>query len=486
MKNINGYKQCTILPSAIYNFNIPHPLDAIIEEIIHVGGHPYLVGGAVLDIVCSSKIGGDIATIKDWDIEVFNISYEKLTRVLDDWGQSNLIGNKFGIAKLKLDGLDMEFSIPRLESKIGVKHQDFDIKLVPNLTIEEAARRRDFTINAIYFSLKNGKIYDPTGRGIKDIRTSTLDSVCVNTFADDPLRIMRAVQMMSRKTLHFTHDLETDIYMSIMEGMLKHVPGEAIFQEFNKMWMEANEDGILRALNFMEYTGIIEHFPELRAMERCEQKPEHHPEGNVWEHTKLVMAQATKYRDMLPEEWRLAYMWGMFVHDIGKPISVDPETGSMKGHDYRGAKLARVFMERLTLNKDLNDKICAIVEGHMRPRIMVDSNPKKSSWRRLQNICRLDILAYVSVADSDGRTPELREGTEAKWFRHVMDVYKQLGEQDGKIPPIVMGRHLIEKGMIPSIEFSSILQQAYEIQLDTGSESVEEILKIVLKGDTNE
>lgn len=457
-----------------------HPtLKSIVNDIIGKEGVPFLVGGAVLDLLC----GG---TIKDWDIEVFHISYYDLVNLLNSYGEPNIIGNRFGIVKLKVDDLDLEFSIPRKESKIGVNHKDFDIQLMPKLSIKEAAKRRDFTINALYLNLETKELLDPTGRGLQDLSDNMLDSVDIATFIDDPLRIIRAVQMIARKVRHSSLDLNNDIYMAIQEGQLDNISGEAIYQEFNKMWLLAEPSGICQAMNFIEDTGIIDHFPDLVAMKNTPQKPKYHPEGDVWEHLKLVMTEAARYRDKLPEEWKLAYMWGMFLHDIGKPISVDPETGSMKGHDEKGIPLARAFMEKMTLNKALNDKVCSIVEGHMRPRVMVESSPRKASWRRLQNICRLDILAYVSVADSDGRPEYLREGTEAEWFKHIMMVHEELGKQDGKIPSIVMGRHLIERGMQPSREFGEILKKAYEIQIETGSENVNEILNKVLEGEIDE
>ena len=171
--------------------NLPKVLEDIVIAIRVKGGVPYLIGGAVVSLLQRT-------VTKDFDIEVFHLSYDDLLSCLEGFGKPDLIGNKFGIVKLKVVDIDMEFSIPRRDSKVGLKHKEFDIELVPDLSIEEAARRRDFTINSISIELPNGQIYDPH-HGMRDLFEGILRHVDSETFRDDPLRVFRALQILARK-----------------------------------------------------------------------------------------------------------------------------------------------------------------------------------------------------------------------------------------------------------------------------------------------
>lgn len=435
------------------------------QLILEAKGYPYLVGGAVIDLFCESKV-------KDWDIEVFGLSYQQLSDALEPLGSPDLIGNKFGILKLKTNDIDMEFSIPRKENRVGLKHQDFDIELIPGLSIEEAARRRDFTVNAIYLSLLDGRVFDPYD-GLSDLKHGVLQHVDHVTFIEDGLRAFRGIQIIGRKLEVSTIGLQNLVKDMIRAGDLDNVPEESIFGEFNKLFMKA--DRFKPSAIYMEKTGILEYFVQLKVMQDTPQSEKWHPEGDVWEHTKLVMEQAFKYRDELPEEWRQAFMWGMFLHDIGKPSTVNPETLSCYGHDKAGGKLARAFMEYLNAPKKLTDMTVQIVVGHMRPRQLVQQKCKMGSWRKLQNICPLNILAYVSMCDSDGRSfpPEGKDGE----FKHIMKAWDDLGSPKDIIDSILMGRHLIERGHSPGREFGAILGLAYKYQIKTGEKDIDRLYK---------
>lgn len=450
---------------------IPDKILTLVERLKQSGGKSYLVGGGVIDLMQGKKI-------KDWDIEVFGLNYfdiEMCVKFLKG-AKADLIGQKFGVVKVSYEGLDIELSIPRRDSKVGPKHQDFDVELIPDLTIREAARRRDFTINALYYDFETKQIIDPFN-GLEDLANGYVHYVDRDTFTDDPLRAFRAMQIVARKGKHWSKDLRNLIVA--MAPVLKHLSGESIFGEMNKLLMLADKPSI----GFIEastHVGIFSLWPELKALWNCKQNPEWHPEGNAWTHTLMVVDEAAKYRDELPEEWRLPFMWGMLLHDIGKPIASHWNEEKQKitsiDHDEIGEPIARQFMERLTNNQDLIDKVCAIVKVHMRPRLLLKATPKRAAWRRLQNVCPLDILAYVSMVDNDGRgETQEKLGKSEPSFIKTMEVHRELGSPSSKIKPILMGRHLIERGHKPSPKFGPILERAYEYQLETGCEDIEEL-----------
>ena len=171
--------------------NVPKFLEPIITALQNSGASPILVGGFVRD----SLLG---FAIKDIDIEVYNIAdFDAMMKILKPFGSINLVGKSFGILKLSYAGYELDFSLPRLEKKTGSGHKGFDVLLDPKLSFAEAAARRDFTINAIGFDLNSHTLLDPYN-GQKDLNNKILSYVNKETFIEDPLRVLRAVQFCAR------------------------------------------------------------------------------------------------------------------------------------------------------------------------------------------------------------------------------------------------------------------------------------------------
>ena len=449
---------------------IPNKIQEIVKAIVDYGrisyreSIPYLVGGGVIDIF-------ECREPKDWDIEVFNRSIDELESILSPFGEVNAIGKKFGILKLKVENLDLEFSIPRTENKIGVGHQDFNIWLEPEMSIVDAAKRRDFTVNAIYLNLVTGKIEDPFG-GRKDLRRSLLDIVSPDTFIEDPLRCFRAMRFVSYRTR--TSSLNLRQLCSTMIEECKALSSDSIFQEWNKMLLKGNRPD--RSLRFLRDSNLIKLYPEIENLINCEQSPTHHREGNVFNHSCLALQSAASLRNNLPEEWRLPFMWAALLHDIGKPscTKID-ENGKIKsiGHDVVGAKMARQFMLRLTNSETLINKVELLVKHHMKP-ITYNDKTRLYKWRQLHNEIPLNILAYFTLADSMGRIAD--EPFNLR-FDKTMKIWEQIGSPEGKIKSVLTGQDLINIGLTPGIHFGEILEKAYQFQIINGIDNKEELIK---------
>ncbi|MBI2418518.1 MAG: HD domain-containing protein [Ignavibacteriales bacterium] len=254
------------------------------------------------------------------------------------------------------------------------------------------------------------------------------------------------------------------------------LPGERLFEEFRKLLMKSDKPSM--GLQFLTDCGWITKFPELDAMRYCPQHPVYHPEGDVWTHTLLVIDKAAEERQYLPDDWKLAYMFGMLLHDVGKPVTTDRETFSANGHDTLGVPLAKQFMARLTNEIDLIDKTLAIVETHMRSSAMHKAQSTPGAWRRLHNHVPLQILARVTLADSRGRTGETGSKPVPEF-----DTCLQYSEEFGtdRIKPLLQGRHLIERGHTPGPEFTKILNRAFQFQLDSGCVEVDELYNFAVK-----
>ncbi|PWU06946.1 MAG: polynucleotide adenylyltransferase [Verrucomicrobia bacterium] len=438
----------------------------IANEVKSNGGRALLVGGGVRDALLGLKP-------KDIDIEVFGILPEKLEAILTKHFKIVKIGKSFGVLKLK--GIEIDVSIPRRESKQGMGHKGFLIEGDPNLSFEEAAARRDFTINAISWDPLTGEFIDPF-HGREDLRKSILRHVS-DKFSEDPLRVLRAMQIAARFDLEV--DKETVELCSGIEP--ENLAKERIFEEWKKLIVKGKRPSI--GLKFLRDCGWIRYFPELEALIGCEQDPVWHPEGDVWVHTLHCMDEFA--RERIGDEWEdLIVGLGVLCHDVGKPVtSFTDEEGRIRspGHDIMGVPIAREFLRRMTDEKVLIEDVLVLVETHMRPAELYKVAAGSGAIRRLANkVGRIDRLIRVVSADMGGCPPkdkgEFLVGL--KWFEEQGELLKVV---DQAPKPIVLGRHLIEMGMEPGKAFKKILNDCFEAQLDGQFDSLEGGLEYLKK-----
>ena len=440
--------------------NMPPQLESIVEDIAEKGGASYLVGGAVID-----SIQGRAA--KDWDIEVYKLSISELEKVLSGYGSPNLVGQSFGIIKLKFEDVEYDFSVPRRENKIGLKHQDFNIELRPDIAPEEAALRRDLTINSMYIDLSSMDIVDPY-HGLDDLNSGIIRHTSYK-FSEDPLRVLRIMQLLPRKGRVVAP--ETMDLCRALVNQYSTLPAERVFEEWNKLLMKAEKPSV--GMDFLADSGWIVHYPELNSLRTTAQNPDWHAEGSVWNHTQMVVDCASLLKQYIPEEWKKPFMYGALLHDAGKPATTTKDLKS-HGHDQAGVPLAKSFMQRITAEKELADRVLNIVEYHMAPGDLSRSNAKDSAWKRLHNKIPLNIIAYMSKADAGGRA-----GSSLNDYHEPSEKALRFFEEYGAepIPPVLMGKHFIEAGYEPGPIIGKLLKKAYEIQIEEKIDDEEELLK---------
>ena len=130
-------------------------LEPLIQEIRKRGGTAMLIGGAVIDSINRKEI-------RDWDIEVYNMSLMNIVEMLEDLAlPSDLVGKAFGVIKTRINGLELDLSVPRRDNKVGIGNKGFTVTLEPNMTPKEAGRRRDISINSMYLNLHTDDLVDP-------------------------------------------------------------------------------------------------------------------------------------------------------------------------------------------------------------------------------------------------------------------------------------------------------------------------------------
>ncbi|MCL2260216.1 MAG: hypothetical protein FWC15_02550 [Fibromonadales bacterium] len=229
---------------------IPQKLQKISEDIHSAGGRAFLVGGVTRDYLLGFK-----GEYRDFDIEVYSIDQEKLLEILSRHGKPNLIGKAFGVIHLARNGIHYDFSFPRTESKTGMGHRAFDVKTNPNLTFEEAARRRDFTINAMGMELPNLELVDPYN-GRRDLEHKVLRHVS-EAFAEDSLRVLRGVQFAARFGLRAA-DETIELCKTLS---LNDLSRERIEEEFRKWLLKGVKPSF--GLDFFCEVGLKHMFPEI-------------------------------------------------------------------------------------------------------------------------------------------------------------------------------------------------------------------------------
>ncbi len=436
----------------------PRLLDAVLDiarRVREAGGRALMVGGSVRDLL----LGG--MAVKDVDLEVYGIAPESLPRVIGKKYPFDPCGVSFGV--LKIQHLDIDVSLPRRESKRGIGHKGFLIDSDPNLTVSEAASRRDFTINAMYYDPLAKAFEDPYG-GVADLEKRILRHVSPK-FVEDPLRVLRGMQFIARFGLEPAPETIAICRTIDIEGL----PPERLFEEWAKLLLKGTEIG--RGLEFLRATGWVKHFSELERLIGCEQDPEWHPEGDVWEHTKLCLDAFARHRTGVTDDDLIVGL-AVVCHDFGKPATTrfDPVKKRIRslGHDEKGVAPTLSFLRRLTNEERILREVPPLVQCHMQPFAMWKSKVGDAAIRRLaMKVVRIDRLLRVAHADDEGRTVERlggsSDGADLKWLAEQAERLRIAAEAP---KPILLGRHLIARGHKPSKRFGAWLDACFEAQLD--------------------
>lgn len=431
------------------------------REACAAGGRAYCVGGCVRDALLGVEP-------KDVDVEIYGLEAEKIERILSKKFRFEIVGKSFGVWILK--GLDIDVSMPRTERKTGIGHKAFEIVGDPFLTPKEACARRDFTINAILYDILSGDIIDEFG-GMGDLKNKILRHTS-ERFSEDPLRVLRAMQFAAR----FNLDVAPETVELCSKIEMENLPEERIFEEWKKLILKGVE--ISRGLFFLRDCGWVKYFRELADMVDCPQDPRWHPEGDVYVHTAHCMDSFAKKR-VGDDREDLIVGLAVLCHDMGKPkCTTIGDDGAIHsyGHDIIGGKVARKFLEHLTREKSIVEEVVPLVERHMAVLDLWRSNAGDGAIRRLAGkVKRIDRLVRLDDADRNGRPPiEPEDSPQGLW---IMQRAEALAIKDSAPKPILLGRHLIELGLTPSVKFKDILNAAYEAQLDGAFFDVEHAVK---------
>ncbi|HUZ07457.1 MAG TPA: CCA tRNA nucleotidyltransferase [Candidatus Paceibacterota bacterium] len=419
----------------------------IAERLQKAGFAAFWVGGCVRDFLLGREPDDfDIAT----DAKPEQV--EKLFK------RTVAVGRKFGVMVVVEGGHQFQVATFRAEA-------DYQDGRRPEKIIyanaEADALRRDFTVNGLFYDPLTKKIHDWVGGG-KDLRAKIIRTIGKpeERFGEDHLRLLRAVRFAAQ--LDFEIEPETFAAVKSLAPKIKLISAERIRDELLKLFSPPHA---ARGLVLLREGGLLEHIlPELAATISCEQSPDYHPEGTVFEHIKLMLEKMVTNPPSLKSSFGAAsglLPWAVLLHDIAKPVTAEKEsqTGAIHfyGHEKVGAEMARAILNRLRFPKQQIDEVVACVLHHMQFKDV--KQMRKSTLRRLLLRATFPLELELHKLDCLGSHGDL------ELCDFLVGQAEELKKQPGIRPPLLTGKDLIALGMKPGKELGAMLREIREKQL---------------------
>jgi len=353
------------------------------RRIQAAGGQPFIVGGAVRDHVRGVQAN-------DVDVCVVGMTMQQLVAAFPE---GKAVGKDFPIVIVD----DIEIALARKERKTGRGHTEFVCE-TDGITLQDDLFRRDLTINAMAMDPFTQAIIDPFG-GRKDITVRILRPVS-DHFAEDPLRVLRAARFAAQLNFGPTWELLNMCQMLRFE--LPTLSQERVFEELMKALRANKPSRFFEALLDFQCLEMV--FPELAALQGRVQPEKHHPEGDAFVHTLLVVDRA---RELGADD---ATMFAALVHDLGKAVTDDDNLPHHYNHEALGVPLVHQFCDRLKAPNAMRDAGVATAREHLNIHKFVELRPTTKA-RLLDRLgashgdTMIEAVTLASQADAQGRGP---------------------------------------------------------------------------------
>jgi tRNA nucleotidyltransferase (CCA-adding enzyme) len=462
----------TQLPRAIQKnveelLNKTPEIMAVVRAIAAKGGRALLVGGAVRDLLLHRET-------KDLDIEIYGLSEDDVIALFKTFGRVDEVGKQFGV--LRIAHLPVDWSLPRSDSAGRKPHVAID----PHMPYEKSFARRDVTINAMGIDLTSFALIDPFN-GQYDLQHKILRAPDIRFFVEDPLRLFRVMQFIGRFAMQPDHALnEACCTMDISA-----VSRERIEAEFEKLLLKSTHPS--QGIRWLRAIGRLpEILPELAQTIGIKQRPDYHPEEDVFEHSMQALDASARisYPAVLQT---LTLRYAALCHDLGKPETTCIVDGVIKtpGHAHVGAEKAKRMLKRITHNHELIDGVAKLVHYHMDPREFVRGNARPSTYKRLARKLsphvNIRMLADLFLCDLQGRNAASHEpfDNEPPQVAQFREKAMQASVIEKPEEPILLGRDVLDVGE-PGPQMGKLLDKAYEIQIEEGITDKEALRKRVV------
>ena len=441
------------------------------------GGHVYVVGGFVRDLV----MGRPPAEV---DLLVTGLPLDEVIRRIRPHGKVDLVGRSFGIIKFTVRKKTYDIALPRTDTAADVpsrRHKDIRVAADPELPVEKDLERRDFRVNSMALRLADGLLVDPFG-GREDIQARRIRLTNRRAFPEDPLRVLRVARFSS--VLGFSVDPE--IYGIAKEIDLSGLSVERVNEELFKILLLSDRPSV--GLEELFRLGVLKQlFPELYRLTLSIQDSVFHPEKDdfghhsVWQHTRLTVDQAKALAGFagLGQEKTLCLLLAALYHDVGKPATAHWEykRGRMaitnNGHDLASERIVKKVLARFRIfswnGHNLRKMVPLLIRSHHRlSELWLNrENVTKKAFNRLaaETQGEIELLVYLDAADRAGRRDRIVKSLDrqGKW---LLKRFEELKVSRESIKPLILGRDLIRLGIEPGPAMGKILKRLYEMQLD--------------------
>jgi poly(A) polymerase len=419
---------------------------SIVERLQQAGFTAFWVGGCVRDFFLGREPG-------DYDV-VTSALPGQIERLFP---HTVAVGRKFGVVVVIEDGRQVQVATFRAE---GDYRDGRHPETVAFGDAAADARRRDFTVNGLFYDPVAGKLYDWV-EGEKDLRAKTIRTIGppAERFGEDHLRLLRAVRLAAQ--LGFEIEPETFAALKTHAARIKSISAERIRDELDRLFRPPHA---ARGLALLRDSGLLEQvLPEIAATVECAQSPDFHPEGTVYEHLRLMLGQ-------LPAEAHPSLPWAVLLHDVAKPLtaSTDPATGSIHfyGHEKVGAELAERILERLRFPRKQIEEVAAAVRCHMQFKDVPQM--RKSTLRSLLMRPTFPLELELHRLDCLGSHGRL------DIFDFLVEQAKALENQPEIRPPLLKGDDLMHLGVKPGPALGALLAEIREKQLQDELKTADE------------
>jgi len=419
----------------------PHSPKAVAKEIVAclqgAGFAAFWVGGCVRDFLLGREP-------QDFDIAT-DAKPEQVEKLFK---RTIAVGRKFGVMVVVEGGHQFQVATFRAEADYQDGRRPEKIIFA---TAEADALRRDFTVNGLFYDPISQQTHDWVG-GEKDLRAKIIRTIGKpeERFGEDHLRLLRAVRFAAQ--LNFEIEPKTFAAVKSLAPKIKLISAERIRDELLKLFRPPHA---ARGLVLLRNSGLLPFvLPELAATISCEQSPDYHPEGSVFNHICLML-------EKLPADAHESLSWTVLMHDIAKPVTAerDAKTGAIHfyGHEKVGAEIAEKILQRLRFPKKQIDEIVTCVLHHMQFKDV--KQMRKATLRRL--LLRETFLLELELHKLDC----LGSHGDLELYDFLVKQAEELKMKPAIRPPLLTGKDLIELGMKPGKELGAMLHEVREKQL---------------------
>ena len=417
--------------------NLRATATGIVRRLRETGFSAFFVGGCVRDPLLGREP-------EDYDIAT-SARAEDIERL---FARTIPVGRQFGVMIVLEENAQFQVATFRAESDYT------DGRRPGKVTFTDAindARRRDFTVNGLFFDPLENRIYDWVG-GESDLRACLLRTIGQpeERFAEDHLRLLRAVRFAAQ--LGFIIEPATFVAVKANAAKIKTVSAERVRDELLKLFRAPHAG---RGLLLLRESGLMVHvLPELVATVNCEQPPEFHPEGDVFTHLRLMLEQ-------LPAGAPDSLAWAVLLHDVAKPVTQTREAGTgrirFNEHERVGADMAEAILRRLKFPRKQSDEIVACVRMHMQFKDVPQM--RKATLRQMLLRETFPLELELHRLDCLGSHRRLDH------YDLLQLEAKELANQPALVPPLLTGADLIALGVKPGPALGLLLRELRDRQL---------------------